>query len=594
MFVDRVAKGGSSIDVSFVTEWKLGPAEFRAWYHGMGTVAHYSGNYAPLFTVDGPGTYDANHERIADGGTQYRYTYTIESAIRLDGEHVPLEVGQGMEIEVSQFLDDPPVGRDNYYGTVFLYMVGTGGVVPWHAVGDFEDKDSERENSHPLDERAWLGGGTTLPYQYSDEPDNHFMQMATNLSGENAQPFVRGRRVHHTDMVDGSHDESADNGTFAELQGLAGPRYVNRSCDGCHRRNGRAPVAPVGEPLDRWVFKVGDRDGAPSARLGAVLQPHGSDGVAGEGAVSIARWVDAGDGLRAPEYAFEGEVPARHSARIAPALVGMGLLEAVPESAILALADPEDADGDGISGRVQRGVDPVTGDTRLGRFGWKAGTTSLRHQIAAALNTDMGVMTSVLPTPDCGREQDGCADDSLDGGDGGTVELSDAHLGDRVKYVALLGVRARRDLDDPQALHGEELFGELGCAGCHVEVFTTSPHHPFAELRDQRIHPYTDLLLHDMGEGLADDLGEGEASGSEWRTAPLWGIGLSACVTGGVEGPFQSQVCTPDESYLHDGRARTLEEAIRWHGGEGAASRDAFSALGDADREALLAFLRSL
>ncbi|MDD9932223.1 MAG: thiol oxidoreductase [Myxococcales bacterium] len=587
MFVDRVAKGGSNIDVSFVTEWKLGPAEFRAWYHGMGTVAHYSGNYAPLFVEEGPGTYDEDHERIGDGGTQYKYSYTIESAIELDGSHAPLQVGQFMEIEVSQFLDAPPVGRDNYYGTVFLYEVGVGGVVPWQAVGDFDDKASERENSRKLDERAWTAGRTTLPYQYSDEPDNHFMQMATNLSGRNAQPFVRGRRVHHTDMVDGSHDEGAENGTFDALQGLAGPRYINRSCDGCHTRNGRAPVAPEGELLDRWVFKVGAADGGPTARYGAVLQPQATDGGSAEPGVWIERWVEQADGLRAPVYAFGDEAPARHSARLAPQLVGMGLLEAIPEEAVLAHADPEDANGDGISGRAQRSIDPVTGEMRLGRFGWKAGAGSLRHQIANALNTDMGVMTSVRPSPDCGAMQDGCAEDT-------GAELDDAHLDDLVRYVALLGVRARRDIDDPQTLQGEAVFAELGCSGCHLEELTTSPFHPYAELRGQVIHPYTDLLLHDMGEGLADDLGEGEASGAEWRTTPLWGLGLSACVTGGVEGPFQSQVCTPDESYLHDGRARTLDEAILWHGGEGQASREAYVAATEEDRAALLAFLRSL
>jgi len=586
MFVDHVAKGGSSIDVSFVTEWKLGPPEFRAWYSGMTTVAQYNGNYAPLFEVEGPGTYDNDQVRIGDG-SQYRYTYTIDSAIALDGSHHPLALGQFMEIEVSEFLDAPPVGRENYYGTVFLYEVGRGGVVPWHAVGTFDDKSSERENSHELDEKAWLGGRTTLPYQYSDEPDNHFMQMATNLSSVNAQPFVRGRRVHHTDMLDGSHDESAENGIFEALTGLVGPNYVNRSCDGCHTRNGRAPVAEVGVPLDKWVFKVADADGGKDPRLGSVLQPSTVGSDSREGQVWIARWVENEAGLRSPEYGFSKQAPALFSARIAPQLVGLGLLEAVPESAILALEDPGDADGDGISGRAQISVDPVTGEKRLGRFGWKAGTSSLMHQLAGALNTDMGVMTSVLPTPDCGAMQAGCGNDA-------GPELPDEQLADLRKYVALLGVRARRYLDDPDALRGEQVFDELGCTGCHVSELTTSSFHPFAELRDQVIHPYTDLLLHDMGDGLADDLGEREATGAEWRTAPLWGLGLSACVTGGVVGEFQHQVCAPDASYLHDGRARTIDEAIRWHGGEGQASSDRYVALSDADRAALLAFLQSL
>jgi CxxC motif-containing protein (DUF1111 family) len=593
-FVDYVGKGGSTIDVAFVTEWKLGPAEFRAWYLGKGTVAHYSGNYAPRFEVEGPGTYDDELEKISSDGIQYKYTYTIDSAILLDGSSAPLAVGQFMEIEVSQFLDNPPRGRENYYGTTLLYEVGKGGLVPWHAVGTFEDQSSERENSHKLDEKGWLGGRTTLPYQYSDEPDNHFMQMAINIAGGNAQPFVRGRRVHHTDMHDGSHDESAENGTFAELTGLVGARHVNRSCDGCHTRNGRAPVAELGQPLAKWVFKVAGADGAKHPLLGAVLQPSATPGstggastASGEGSVAIAEWIENDEGLRAPRYAFSGTKPELFSARIAPQLVGLGLLEALDEATILALQDVDDADGDGISGKAQTAVDPVSGVTRLGRFGWKAAASSLQHQIAGALNTDMGVMTSVLPQPDCGAQQSGC--DA-----GGGKQLADEPLSDLIKYVALLGVRARRDLDDPQALRGEAVFEQLACSGCHRSELTTSRFHPFAELCDQVIHPYSDLLLHDMGPGLADELGEGQATGAEWRTTPLWGLGLSACVTGGVVGEFQKQVCAPHESYLHDGRARTIEEAILWHGGEAERSKHAYAALPAGDRAALLAFLRSL
>ena len=245
-----------------------------------------------------------------------------------------------------------------------------------------------------------------------------------------------------------------------------------------------------------------------------------------------------------------------------------------------------DLDGDGISGRAQRVMDPDTGLLRLGRFGWKAGTTSVRHQVAAALQTDMGVTTSLFPDPDCGASQSDCGPS----GD----ELSDTDLDDLVRYVSLLGVRARRDIDAADVAEGEGLFQTWNCSGCHVPAFVTSPYHPMAELRDQAIQPFTDLLLHDMGPELADSLGEHSASGPEWRTAPLWGIGLGACVTGGGTGPVQSQVCTPHESYLHDGRARTLDEAIRWHGGEGAASRDRYLDASASEQGSLLAFLRSL
>ena len=585
VFVDTVAKGGSTIELSFVAEWKLTVAEFRAWYNGRGSVAAYSGNYAPAFAVTGPGTFDEDHVQVDTAGHQYRYTFTLDHAIALDGTVSPLAVGQLMEIEVSQFLDAPPVGRTNYYGTTYLYRVGDGGMVPWQSVGSFEDPSSDRENSVPIDPAGWLGGGTTLPYAYSDEPDNHFMQMATNLSSEHGQPFVRGRRVHHTDMLDGTHDESADNPIFTELVGLGGPLYTHTSCDGCHHRNGRAPVAEVGEVLDAWVVQVATEDGEPVPELGAVLQPFHTSG-AGEGSVHIAAWEEA-DGLRRPVYGWSIDAPAQYSARIAPQLVGIGLLEAIDESSVLSWEDPEDADGDGISGRARRVTDPVTGEVRLGRFGWKAGTSSVRHQTAAALMNDMGVRTSVFTDPDCGSAQTDC-------GPGGEAELSDPHLDDLVRYVSLLGVRARRGLDDPTAVQGETLFGDLGCAACHVPEVTTSAFHPFSELRSQTIHPYTDLLLHDLGEGLADQLETDDVSASEWRTPPLWGLGLGPCVTGGVEGPFQEQVCTPHASYLHDGRARTVDEAIRWHGGEAEDARAAYEALSDGDQVALLAFLDTL
>jgi CxxC motif-containing protein (DUF1111 family) len=585
ILTDHVAKGGRTIDMSWVTEWKLDTLpEFRAWYSGKGSVAQYYGNYAPRLKREGPGTYDLNHVKISDQGHQYKYTYTIESAIGLDGKEAPLAVGQFMEIEASQFLDTPPSGRDNYYGTVFLYEVGKGGLVPWYTVGVWGDTTTERENSHKLDEKAWLGGRTTLPYQYSDEPGNHFMQMATNLSGLNAQPFVEGRRVLHTNFITGAHDEP-DNPVWTENMGKGGPHYVNLTCNQCHVRNGRGASPAAGKPLYSMVFKVADADGKPHPKLGSVLQPQ-TTGAAPEGAVSLTSW-DEADGLRKPNFGFTGgPVPPRYSARQTPQLVGMGLLEAIDETTIQGMEDPDDADGDGISGRANIVADPRTGAPRLGRFGWKAGKASLEHQIAGAFNTDMGVMTSVMPKPDCGSEQADCG--------AAGAELADSSLQHLITYISLLGVRAQRDYADPIVVKGEGLFRAAGCAACHAPTLRTGAHHPKAELRGQIIHPYTDLLLHDMGPGLADNLGEGLATGAEWRTPPLWGIGLSPCVTGGVEGPFQKQHCTPDANYLHDGRARTLEEAILWHGGEGKKAAEGFKAMGADDKAALIRFLNSL
>ena len=579
-FEDTVAQGGSTIEISMVTEWRLSIPEFRAWYSGLGTVASYHGNYANGFTETGPGTFDIDHKHVSDEGVQYRYTFTLDHAFTLNGVVEPLAVGQKMEFEASQFLLNVPEGRANYYGTTFLYEVGTGGLLPW-------DTDlNNREDSIPIDQIGWLGGRTTISYDHSGEPDNAFMQMATNISGENGQAFVEGRRIHHTNMLDGSHDESPDNGIYTELAGLAGPLYSVTSCDGCHKRNGRGALSEIGEPLNTWVVKVGDQEGNALPNIGTVMQPFNLSGN-GEGSISILEWLSNDDGLRYPKFGFSDGTPPQYSARIAPQIVGIGLLEAVDESDVLAWEDPTDADGDGISGKANRIEDPVTGETRLGRFGWKATTVSVRHQTVVALNGDMGVMTSVLPDPECGSEQDSCGNDL-------GPELSDTHLNTLVRYVSLLGVRARRDLEDSTAIQGEALFSDIGCADCHRPTFVTSEYHPLAELRSQTIYPYTDMLLHDMGEDLADSLGEGGASGSEWRTPPLWGVGLGPCVTGGVEGPNQNQMCTPDEHYLHDGRARTLDEAIRWHGGEGRASKEEYLLLGVEDQAAVVRFLQTL
>ncbi len=597
-FIDYVAKGGNKIDITFITEWRLDyPHEFRAWYSGMNTVANYHGNYgAAGILEEGPGTWDNDFNKVSNQGEQYKYTMTIDDYRPLNWiasqGRLPLEKGQRMEIEVSQFLLGQPEGRSNYYGTTYLYMVGEG-MVPWKTKGDFADTSSEREDSYPIAKSGWLGGNTTLPYQYTNEPDNHFMQMATNLSHANGQPFVLGRRVHHTDFETGQHDEHIDNGVFAELSAKAGTHYVNTSCSSCHVRNGRAAVPEIGESLDKWVFKVAAADGQPDANIGSVLQPNniGINATQGEGNVSIASWTE-NNGLRSPNYQFTNGTPALFSARLAPQLVGLGLLEAISETTILAREDVNDANGDGISGKAQLSTDPVTGVTRLGRFGYKAGASSVKHQVAGALNTDMGVMTSVKPIPDCGSAQTTCGNNT-------GSELADEHLDNLVKYIALLGVRAQRDLDNPDVIQGEAVFNQIGCEGCHRDNMQTSEYAQLAELRNQTIRPFTDLLLHDMGEGLADNLGEGEATGAEWRTAPLWGLGLSACVTTGMHNPIggdgnEECMTNAGESYLHDGRARTIEEAILWHGGEGDTSRTAYQNLSPSDKSALMSFLNSL
>ncbi len=567
--IDHIGKGGTDIIFNYTTQAQLNPAEFRTSFRGINTVAEYNNNQiATLVSTNASAT---------PGETDYHYSATITTKAP---ENRPLQLGDRVEIEISQFLLAPRHGRNNYYGTVLLYIVGQG-IVPWAEGQDVGFNGgivggvNQSLDSYALSTNAWLGGQTTLPYQYSNEPEHRFKQTAGNIAPTNGLPFMLGRRLHHTDFGDGTHSEP-DNPVYTEQVGKLGPKFINRSCVACHVNNGRALPPATGVPMLQSVVKVGsDANGSPHPTLGSVLQPQSTSGPS-EGNVTIASYTTTsgqyGDSspysLQKPNYTFSGTAPAFFSVRIAPPLVGLGLLEAVSESSIVALADPSDTNADGISGRIRAVLDPQTGQQRLGRFTYKGGKARISHQIAGALNTDMGVTTSVFPI--------------LDGETNRVApELDDAELDKMTRYIALLGVGARRDLTNAQALQGEQLFTSANCVQCHTPTLTTSAYHPMAELRNQTIHPYTDLLLHDMGAGLADNMGEGGAAGSEWRTPPLWSIGLTAGVSGG-------------EAYLHDGRARSLEEAILWHSGEAEAAKEVFRNMSAADRAALVKFLKSL
>ena len=544
--VDRVLKGGAGVVINITSLAPLNKPDFRCFFRGINTPAEYHHNVAT--------------REVAP----LRYSTTI-TFNNLTGR--PLAVGDRMEFEFSPFLVAPRVGRKNYYGTAMLYVVGRG-IVPWHGVG-------ERLQSEPLPESAWLGGRTTLPYQYSKEPTERFKQMAGNMAPASAQKFMLGRRLHHTDFGTGAHSDQP-NPTFSAQSDKLGPRFVARSCIACHVNNGRALAPQIGSPMYQTVVKVAaDADGTPHPKLGTALQPQATtdrpEAIATISDYQTTRGTFA-DGtpytLRKPRYSFQGVVPKHFSVRLTPQLVGLGLLESISESTIIAGADPSDTNNDGISGRIRAVTDPETNQLRLGRFGYKAGQARVRHQIAAAFNSDMGVLSELYSRPDGEPES-------------GPVEIEAAQLDQLNRYLSTLGISARRNLDNPQVRRGEQLFAATGCAKCHTPQMTTGGFHPLAELRNQSIQPYTDLLLHDMGVGLADNLGEGSATGAEWRTSPLWSIGLTRGVSGG-------------EAYLHDGRARSLSEAILWHGGEGNAARDAFRKLSHDDRESLIAFLQSL
>ena len=271
------------------------------------------------------------------------------------------------------------------------------------------------------------------------------------------------------------------------------------------------------------------------------------------------------------------------SPRVAPQMIGLGLLEAVPAADILALADPEDANGDGISGRANVVWSAEFNQPLLGRFGLKAGHATIHEQSAAAFAGDIGISSPLFPAPwgECTEAQAACRALPHGNGDVRGDEIDADGMELVTFYSRNLAVPMRSDVDDPQVLRGKEVFHDTGCASCHQPAFVTHRLEDRPEQSFQLIWPYTDMLLHDMGPGLADNRPEARATGREWRTAPLWGIGRTEQVSG-------------HSYFLHDGRARSLLEAILWHGGEAQAQRDAVVEMRPEDRAALIRFLESL
>ena len=293
--------------------------------------------------------------------------------------------------------------------------------------------------------------------------------------------------------------------------------------------------------------------------------------------------------LRKPRYSVDqpGYGPLHPevmiSPRVANQMIGLGLLEAIPEDQIRALADPDDKNGDGVSGRANEVWSIADDKPALGRFGWKAGAPTVRQQSAEAFAGDIGISTPMVrkSSGDCTENQTDCMNARNGDSEKEGVEAGETFLDLVTFYAQNLAVPRRRDPAHPDVLAGKELFYNAGCAACHRPKFVTGKMPGQPHLSNQLVWPYTDLLLHDMGEGLADNRPEGVANGREWRTPPLWGIGLTPVVNG-------------HSFYLHDGRARNLTEAILWHDGEARSARDAFTALSRADRDRLIAFVKSL
>jgi CxxC motif-containing protein (DUF1111 family) len=638
-------QGGADLNIRF---WKVyGGVDGNRYYGNAGGAAN---DVLPT---------NCSNPNSADCNTQ-RYTFTINSYISANRY---IQVGDQLQIEFGIFnarypsasgapvrnttplpqgctLNGPPYDNKcytqaNYYSDSFRYVVGKGIITPYNedcsmsvdtpymgengpahdcspngtiakavAAGTYKDRLGPEE-------AGWSAGSMTQPYMRYRH-DMYLSQMSPAILGENAQNFVQGRRLFHTNFTTGNHIEVNNGLTPAEVAvhaNLAGPMLNQLTCEGCHAANNRGVPPAAGEDFKSVVVKIAgpgkDANGGPTAdpNYGKQLQDIATGGGKAEGSATFSYQTvtrQFGDGtsytLTKPTTVFKNMAagaPANYSVRLARPLVGVGLLEAIPEADLLAHADPTDCNMDGIKGVPNLVWDPEDGTMKVGRFGWKASKATVRHQAAEAANLDIGVTTSVFPKHDCGTAQAGCT-----GADKATPELSDADLAQIVTYMRTLGVPARRDLKDPQVMRGETLFTQVGCVGCHQPNQHTGTAHPFIELRNQVIHPYSDLLLHDMGTDLADNNTQGEfvATSTMWRTPPLWTIGLCDEVAAGYQ---KDNTLNPSPNlgpchYLHDGRAATLLEAVLWHGGEAEAVKNRVVALPAADRAALVAFLKSL
>ena len=413
------------------------------------------------------------------------------------------------------------------------------------------------------------GGSWTRPRQ----PGPTYIAPAWHLDADEQLDFYTGMSFFRSPWVTAPSSTTARDGL--------GPLFNSHSCAGCHRNGGRGRSLLDDPDSLAAVVRIGQRaedgEAQPHPRYGTQLQVRATFRRAGEATVAMEA-VDVavpGGTLRAPRLHVQPTDPEENpedwltSVRVAPALLGLGLLEAIPAPALLSNADPEDADADGVSGRPHwRGAE---GGPVIGRFGRKALHPTVASQTGAAFRDDIGITNPQFPDPSCTALQTAClaAPDGNDVPEG--VELPGRLFDYVVHFVSHLPPPKAGKLTD-RVRRGQATFHEVGCASCHTPRFDT---------RFGAIWPYTDLLLHDMGDGLADGRPEGDASGREWRTPPLWGVGTALKVSGHT-------------TLLHDGRARDVTEAILWHGGEAASAQERFRRLSDSRRNDLVAFVNAL
>ncbi|WP_367085572.1 di-heme oxidoredictase family protein [Pseudomonas sp. HOU2] len=442
---------------------------------------------------------------------------------------------------------------------------------------------------------ARSGGAATV--RKTDQ--NAFSLPSANLPPSRRVDFSVGNSFFRSPWVIAPSTTTARDGL--------GPLFNTNACQNCHIKDGRGhPPAPDAANAVSMLVRLSIPDSPAYAnvieQLGVVPEPvYGGQfqdmavpGGTPEGKVRVEytpvpiRFKDGTEvELRKPVLQFTqlGYGPmhpdTRFSARVAPPMIGLGLLEAIPEEAILANAAAQAKENNGINGRPNQVWDDALHKTVMGRFGWKAGQPNLNQQNVHAFSGDMGLTTRLRPFDDCTDAQTACKQAPNGNGLDGEPEVSDNILRLVLFYTRNLAVPARRGVNDEQVLAGKNLFFQAGCQSCHTPKYTTAANAAEPELANQVIRPYSDLLLHDMGDGLADNRTEFQASGRDWRTPPLWGIGLTQAVSGHTQ-------------FLHDGRARNLLEAVLWHGGEAQQAQQQVLSFNAEQRAALLAFLNSL
>lgn len=437
-------------------------------------------------------------------------------------------------------------------------------------------------------------------------PHAAYLQPVPGLTPEQQQTFRAGEKVFNNFWIAIPNDvisqwwDLSQPGPGGGGWGL-GPTFLATSCVSCHVQAGRGRVPDTGAgPLFQQTLRLsipgeGPQGGPnPDPHYGLQLQPFDiikskdQTRQTGEGEVHID-WVTRRfrfpDGetveLRKPAIRIEklnfGPLASglMTSLRNTQPLVGLGYLEAVSEADILALAELQKSQG--LNGRPNYVRDDINDSVALGRFGWKANQPSLRQQIAGAFHSDIGITTTLYREQNCPAIQKDCHLEK----NPEKPELSDELWGQVAFWATALDAPPPADTNKPAVLRGEKLFHAARCAQCHVPELSTGAFPALPALAHKRIRPYTDLLLHDMGPELADGRPDFRAGGSDWRTPPLWGIGRSKQVNGSTH-------------FLHDGRARSLVEAILWHGGEATTSREHFVKLSKKERAELVAFLEAL